>query len=78
MTSHLLLERTFEMPYISKHAIDRYCERKNGVSRQHAITQLQNLAEAAEYIGEEVTGAKKYSIGDMILVCDNDTILTVY
>lgn len=65
--------------YITKHAVDQYIKRFNGVSRRHAIDQLVGITRTAEHYDTKPTGIEVYKSGDMTLLVDADQrVLTVY
>jgi hypothetical protein len=68
------------MPYITKHARERYMERHSGVSDQHALNQLKGLFEVAEYNHTKTSGLKVYRVMDINMVyCEcNDSVITIY
>jgi hypothetical protein len=68
------------MPYITKHAQERFMQRKNGVTARHAIDQINGLFEAAQKKEEKIDGSVVYTIEDLSMVYHEttDSIVTVY
>lgn len=68
------------MPYITDHAVERYMDRWNGVTRRHAIEQLKGMWPIAQRGKQQIDGAVHYKVCDLTMVYHetNDSIVTVW
>jgi len=61
------------MPYFTKHALDRYIDRRGGVTRKHALTQLSGMWDVAQRGEQMMDGSVRYRVCDLVMVYQEKT-----